>query len=73
MGAPELDTIKEESKYELDLERCDYDPWLLEDHPLRSHPTECIPGLGDFLAEKLASARSKQFLLRLGCWIFVFM
>ncbi|KAJ5172867.1 hypothetical protein N7492_005460 [Penicillium capsulatum] len=71
MGAPELQTIKEDAKYDLDLERYDFDPWLLEDHPLRSHPTECIPGLTDFLADKLAFARSKQFLCRLGSVIFV--
>lgn len=29
----------------------EYDSWLLEDHPLRSHPTQCIPGLGAALAE----------------------
>lgn len=65
--------MREESKHELNLERCDFHPWLLEDHPLRSHPTECIPGLGGFLTEKLAFANSKKFLLWLGFLIFICM
>ncbi|KAJ5618414.1 hypothetical protein N7528_007057 [Penicillium herquei] len=58
------------SKVEVDLEsnnmRYEYDPWLLDDHPLRSHPTECIPGLGAVITEGLGSFRAqwKQFLLR---------
>ncbi|KAJ5215683.1 uncharacterized protein N7498_002090 [Penicillium cinerascens] len=70
MGAPE--TLS--PKGELDLEsntRYEYDPWLLDDHPLRSHPTECIPGLGSFLAEWLVSVqkRWKEILLRAMCLI----
>lgn len=68
MGAPEMLP----PKGELDLEsntRYEYDPWLLDDHPLRSHPTECIPGLGSFLAEWLVSVqkRWKEILLRAMC------
>ncbi|KAJ5113136.1 hypothetical protein N7456_001670 [Penicillium angulare] len=57
-------------KMEVDLEsqttRYEYDPWLLDDHPLRSHPTECIPGLGPFISESFVSLRKqwKQSLLR---------
>lgn len=70
MGAPEMLP----PKGELDLEsstRYEYDPWLLDDHPLRSHPTECIPGLESFLAEWLASVqkRWKEILLRATCLI----
>lgn len=34
-----------------------YDPWLLEDHPLRSYPTECCPGLFDFIRNHYRAAR----------------
>lgn len=49
--------------------RYEYDPWLLDDHPLRSHPTECIPGLGQFFGESLTSLqlRWKETLIRAGC------
>jgi hypothetical protein len=63
---------KEFSKESLDLEsnRFDYDPWLLDDHPLRSYPTECIPGLGAYLDESIGK-RMKAFLrggfLIIGC------
>lgn len=43
----------------------EYDPWLLDDHPLRSYPTECIPGLGMYLDESWGK-RNKAFL-RVGC------
>ncbi|KAJ5666346.1 uncharacterized protein N7477_008794 [Penicillium maclennaniae] len=51
--------------------RYEYDPWLLDDHPLRTHPTECIPGLGTFLAEWLVSTqkRWKETLIRATCLI----
>ncbi|KAJ5081858.1 hypothetical protein NUU61_010122 [Penicillium alfredii] len=47
----------------------EYDPWLLDDHPLRSYPTECIPGLLPFLGEWGQSLRKrwKASLLRAGC------
>lgn len=56
-------------KIEVDLEsnvRYEYDPWLLDDHPLRSYPTECIPGLGAIIAEGCTSVRNrwKECLLR---------
>ncbi|OJJ32384.1 hypothetical protein ASPWEDRAFT_175663 [Aspergillus wentii DTO 134E9] len=34
-----------------------YDPWLLEDHPLRSYPTECCPGLLMYLQTWYAAVR----------------
>ncbi|KAJ5305414.1 uncharacterized protein N7443_005074 [Penicillium atrosanguineum] len=74
MGAPEMLLPRESPKGELDIEsnaRYEYDPWLLDDHPLRSHPTECIPGLGTFIAEWLVSVqkRWKETLLRATCLI----
>ncbi|OOQ88159.1 hypothetical protein PEBR_14103 [Penicillium brasilianum] len=71
MGVPE--TFPPLPKEELAMQpvtvRYEYDPWLLDDHPLRSHPTECIPGLGTFLSEWCASlqCRWKEILLRTGC------
>lgn len=69
-----MDTLEkvppEESKdIESSLARYEYDPWLLDDHPLRSHPTECIPGLGSFIGEWYISIqkRWKETLLRAGC------
>ncbi|KAJ5994540.1 hypothetical protein N7451_010264 [Penicillium sp. IBT 35674x] len=61
-------------KIEVDLEsnvRYEYDPWLLDDHPLRSYPTECIPGLGAILAEAYTSVRNrwKECLLRAVCLV----
>lgn len=55
---------------EMDLEsnpvQYEYDPWLLDDHPLRSHPTVCIPGLGALISEGFVAARKewKQCLIR---------
>ncbi|KAJ5780135.1 hypothetical protein N7457_005295 [Penicillium paradoxum] len=54
----------------LDLEsntKIEYDPWLLDDHPLRSYPTECIPGLSAYLDESLG--KRKAVFLRAGCLI----
>ncbi|KAJ5173542.1 uncharacterized protein N7500_001473 [Penicillium coprophilum] len=70
------DTVtKEFSKETLDLEansqsRIEYDPWLLDDHPLRSHPTECIPGLSLYLDEYYESiGKRKAILFCAGCII----
>ncbi|CAG7983032.1 unnamed protein product [Penicillium salamii] len=65
-----IQSEKEFSKEAIDLEssRYEYDPWLLDDHPLRSYPTECIPGLGAYLEESIG--RRKKALLRAGCLLF---
>jgi len=62
-----IQSEKELSKEALDLEnnRFEYDPWLLDDHPLRSYPTECIPGLGAYLDESIG--KRKKGFLRAGC------
>ena len=63
------------SKTEFDPRRAsisyDYEPWLLEDHPLRSYPTECIPGLGPIVLEWCSSWRGhwKEILFRAICLI----
>jgi hypothetical protein len=60
---------KELSREAFDLEsnRLEYDPWLLDDHPLRSYPTECIPGLGGYLDESLG--KRKKAFIRAGCLV----
>lgn len=69
MATPEMVLCKENKGVEPVLVRYEYDPWLLDDHPLRSHPTQCIPGLGPFIAEWWISFRQrwKETLLRTGC------
>lgn len=69
MGAPEM--LLPKGELDLESSRYEYDPWLLDDHPLRSYPTECIPGLGSFLAEWLVSVqkRWKETLFRATCLI----
>ncbi|KAJ5471711.1 hypothetical protein N7530_009068 [Penicillium desertorum] len=61
------------SKEALDLEsdtRFEYDPWLLDDHPLRSYPTECVPGLSRYLHEYYESiGKRRATLFRTGCLI----
>lgn len=72
MGTPQMVFLPKEIKdAELGLVRYDYDAWLLDDHPLRSHPTQCIPGLGTLTAEWYLSMRKcwKKTLLRAGCLI----
>ncbi|KGO48984.1 hypothetical protein PEX1_074440 [Penicillium expansum] len=63
----------ESSKGCLDLEsntQFEYDPWLLDDHPLRSYPTECIPGLSLYLDEYYESiGKRRAILFRAGCLI----
>ncbi|KAJ6086241.1 hypothetical protein N7486_010522 [Penicillium sp. IBT 16267x] len=61
-------------KIEVDLESnviYEYDPWLLDDHPLRSYPTECIPGLGAIITEGYTSVRNhwKECMLRAVCLV----
>lgn len=62
------------SKETFDLEsntRFEYDPWLLDDHPLRSYPTECIPGLSLYLDEYYQSiGKRRAILFRAACLIF---
>ncbi|KAJ5112710.1 hypothetical protein N7532_000755 [Penicillium argentinense] len=69
MSAPAMTLPKSELDVIPDSMRYEYDPWLLDDHPLRSHPTVCIPGLGTFLAEWYTTTqrRWKEGLLRTGC------
>ncbi|KAJ5599096.1 hypothetical protein N7450_000163 [Penicillium hetheringtonii] len=71
MGAPDMTLPKTEQDVIPDSMRYEYDAWLLDDHPLRSHPTVCIPGLGTFIAEWYSSVerRWKDGLLRVGCII----
>ncbi|KAF4767088.1 hypothetical protein HAV15_009937 [Penicillium sp. str.  len=61
------------SKETFDLEsntRFDCDPWLLDDHPLRSYPTECIPGLSLYLDEYYESiGKRRAILFRAACLI----
>ncbi|KAJ5604416.1 hypothetical protein N7510_009570 [Penicillium lagena] len=49
----------------------EYQPWLLDDHPLRSYPTQCIPGLGPVLRSGFKSfrVRWKEHSLRAVCLI----
>lgn len=67
MATPEMVYCKEDPDVEPVLIR--YDPWLLDDHPLRSHPTQCIPGLGSFIADWYISVQKRwaEALLRVGC------
>lgn len=71
MGAPDSEMTLPKTEQDIipDSMRYEYDPWLLDDHPLRSHPTVCIPGLGTFIAEWYASVerRWKDGLFRVGC------
>ncbi|KAJ9491476.1 hypothetical protein VN97_g1748 [Penicillium thymicola] len=69
--------IMEFSKQTFDLEsnaRFEYDPWLLDDHPLRSYPTECIPGLSPYLDEYYESiGKRRAILFRAACLILGFL
>jgi hypothetical protein len=61
-----LSTLDRESN------KLEYDPWLLEDHPLRSYPTECIPGLSPYLYGVYQSLSLRKAFVRaaalvLGC------
>ncbi|KAJ5666663.1 hypothetical protein N7462_011072 [Penicillium macrosclerotiorum] len=75
MGAPEmlLAVPKDDLEVEPSIARYEYDPWLLDDHPLRSHPTQCIPGLGTFFTEWLSSTRRrwKETLCHAGCLVLI--
>ncbi|CAI7602884.1 unnamed protein product [Penicillium glandicola] len=72
MEAIASEKTMDSSKEALDLEsnRFEYDPWLLDDHPLRSYPTECIPGLSSYLDEYYESiGKRKTILFRATCLI----
>ncbi|BAE59857.1 unnamed protein product [Aspergillus oryzae RIB40] len=48
---------------------------LLEDHPLRSHPTECIPGLSSYVAKYLAILKRRwtERIFPIVCLILMFL
>ncbi|KAJ5375801.1 hypothetical protein N7517_007807 [Penicillium concentricum] len=73
IGSSDETVTVEFSKETLNLEtnpQFEYDPWLLDDHPLRSYPTECIPGLSLCLDEYYESiGKRKAALFRAGCII----
>ncbi|RJE22480.1 hypothetical protein PHISCL_05166 [Aspergillus sclerotialis] len=52
---------------------CDYDPWLLEDHPLRTPPTECCPGASYLLRSCYHAAKRNWggWMFRLVCFLLV--
>lgn len=52
---------------------CDYDPWLLEDHPLRTPPTECCPGVSYFLRScyNVAKKNWSGRVFRLVCFLLI--
>lgn len=72
-SSDEQTATMEFSKETFDLEsntRFEYDPWLLDDHPLRSYPTECIPGLSLYLDEYYESiGKRRAILFRAACLI----
>ncbi|KAJ5753387.1 uncharacterized protein N7511_007540 [Penicillium nucicola] len=62
----------EKTSLDLESNKLEYDPWLLEDHPLRSYPTECIPGLSTYLYGLYQSCSLRKTFVRaavlvLGC------
>lgn len=59
MGSPPQMVVSKEKDLESNLAKHDYDPWLLDDHPLRSHPTRCIPGLGPFMVDWYISRQNR--------------
>ncbi|OQE81600.1 hypothetical protein PENNAL_c0040G10705 [Penicillium nalgiovense] len=64
-----MEFAKEALELESDT-RFEYDPWLLDDHPLRSYPTECVPGLSHYLHEYNESiGKRRAILFRTGCLI----
>ncbi|OQE34627.1 hypothetical protein PENCOP_c016G08608 [Penicillium coprophilum] len=75
IGSSDETVTNEFPKETLDLEantqsQFEYDPWLLDDHPLRSYPTECIPGLSLYLDAYYESiGKRKAVLFRAGCII----
>lgn len=66
---PKYELSKEELRNAGSLQ--EYQPWLLDDHPLRSYPTQCIPGLGPLLRSGFQSVRMrwKELSLRAVCLI----
>ena len=44
----------------------DYERWLMEDHPLRSYPTECCPGLLRWWSSESSGVKAGR-LFRLLC------
>jgi hypothetical protein len=51
----------------------DYDVMLLDDHPLRSYPTECIPGLSVYMEQWYTAARksASERIFRSACVLLV--
>ncbi|KAB8210019.1 hypothetical protein P875_00053318 [Aspergillus parasiticus SU-1] len=58
-----------------DKEYDSYSWELLEDHPLRSHPTECIPGLSSYVAKYLAILKRRwtERIFPLVCLFLMFL
>lgn len=52
---------------------CDYDPWLLEDHPLRSPPTECCPAVSCFFRSCYHAVKNNwsERVFRLVCVLLI--
>lgn len=48
--------------------------WLLDDHPLRSYPTECCPGVLDFIRGGYCAARKNwsERVFRVVCFLLIF-
>lgn len=56
-----------------DLETGDYNVMLMDDHPLRSYPTECIPGLSIYMGEWYTAAKKNatERVFRYSCVFLV--
>ncbi|KAL1883642.1 Altered inheritance of mitochondria protein 6 [Paecilomyces lecythidis] len=56
-----------------DLEAGDYNVMLLDDHPLRSYPTECVPGLSFYMEEWYTAAKKNttERVFRYSCVLLV--
>ncbi|GAD94578.1 hypothetical protein AOR_1_742014 [Paecilomyces variotii No. 5] len=56
-----------------DLEAGDYNVMLLDDHPLRSYPTECVPGLSIYVEEWCTAAKrnATERVFRYSCVLLV--
>ncbi|KAJ9300794.1 hypothetical protein DTO271G3_1958 [Paecilomyces variotii] len=56
-----------------DLETGDYNVMLMDDHPLRSYPTECVPGLSIYMGEWYTAAKKNatERVFRYSCVLLV--